>query len=199
MARNNTAVRPKTFSGRMASQDARELAQFIALLKTERVKSYGEIGSREGDTFHAVMMSLPKGSRGVALDFPGGKWGRSTTRDKLVRTTNDLSGRGYFASCLFGDSTTPATIKQFCGRGPYDAILIDGDHCLAGVTADWTNYRSASRIIAFHDIAGTGQHDQHGNDVEVPLLWQVIKASGLRTVEFVSADSKMGIGVVWVE
>jgi hypothetical protein len=194
-----TLNRPPTFSGREASQDADELAGFVDLLQREGVTRYGEIGAREGDTFHAVMCSLPAGSHGVALDYPGGAWGNVKTRAKLERCIADLRARGYKVSALFGDSTTTATMAQFRGRGPYDAILIDGDHRLAGVTADWQNYRSVARIIAFHDIVGEGMEDKRGNPVQVPTLWKAIRALGLVTMEFVSPGSKMGIGVVWTQ
>lgn len=201
MGRHNAILTPPTFSGRLASQNAEELDPFVELLKAENVTRYGEIGAREGDTFHWIMSALPKKSRGVALDWPGAVWGKSSSRAHLMAAVADLVGNGYDASCLFGDSTTAATVRQFRGRGPYDAILIDGDHRLPGVTADWNNYRKSARLVAFHDIDGEGISDRRGHRVEVPLLWKSIKASGLRTVEFVKkkSDRPMGIGVVWTE
>lgn len=185
-----------TFSGRRPSQIEEELNGFVDLLRAEGVKVYGEVGAREGDTFHHVLSALP-GCRGVAMDLPGGLWGKLSTRAKLERAIADLTANGRDASCMFGDSKTAAAIRQFQGRGPYDAILIDGDHTLTGVTADWNNYRGMARIIAFHDIVGTGQRDRvQQREVEVPVLWESIKASGLRTMEFVAPGSAMGIGVV---
>lgn len=191
------SIWPTTLSGRIASQNADEFAAFLDLLRAERVRRYGEIGAREGDTFYDVMHALPVGSVGVALDYPGSAWGNQTSRAKLEKCVRTLDSEGYAASLMFGDSTTPATIAQFRGRGPYDAILIDGDHRLAGVTADWTNYRDCARIVAFHDIVGDGETDKAGNRVEVPLLWKSIRECGLRIKEFVAPGSVMGIGVVW--
>lgn len=189
--------RPATFSGRRASMEVGELEGLLGLLASESVRVYGEIGAREGDTFHAVMSSLPLGSKGVALDYPGGHWGHEGSRHRLERAVNDLNKKGYAASCMFGDSTTAGCIRQFAARGPYDAIFIDGDHQLEGVTADWNNYRKLARIVAFHDIDGEGQADKHGARVDVPILWQIIKTYGLRTAEFLTRGSHMGIGVVW--
>lgn len=187
-----------TFSGRKASQNEQELRAFVAFLQEQKVQRYGEIGARHGDTFHHVLTALP-GARGVALDLPGGLWGHDSTRGALERSVADLTRRGIKASCMFGDSRTLATQHLFQSRGPYDAILIDGDHTLAGVTADWDAYSHMARIIAFHDIVGEGQHERkHGHPVEVPILWRALKAQGYNTVEFVAPGSKMGIGcVLW--
>lgn len=188
----------ETFSGRAASQDPHELREFVALLHAEKVARYCEIGARHGDTFHDVMMSLPARSIGVACDLPGGAWGTDSSRKALERAVKDLVRRGYRASCVFGDSSTPATMRIVASRGPYDAILIDGDHRYAGVKADWEVYGGMAPLIAFHDIAGAGCADKHsGLPVEVPKLWAEITKSGRRCVEFISPGSRMGIGVVW--
>lgn len=182
-----------THSGRKALQDRDEFQWFLNLISKEQVRRYGEIGARSGDTFHAVMTSLPVGSVGVAVDLPA-----SPHRTDLESAVSDLCSRGYLASAMFGDSTMAATIKQFCGRGPFDLILIDGHHALEYATSDWNNYRSMARIIAFHDIAGSGQKNSDGTAVEVPVLWRSIKGrADLRTTERISKGSKMGIGVVW--
>lgn len=188
----------KTFSGRKASQDEFELRSFIALLQDHGVRRYLEVGSREGDTFHEVLKSLPAGSTGLACDLPGGLWGKVTTRRKLEAAVNDLVTRGYPASTLFGDSKDRDVIEFVAGAGPYDAILIDGDHTYKGVKADWDNYRHMAPLIAFHDITGAGQAEKvYGRQVEVPVLWEEIKAAGYRTTEFIAPDSLMGIGVVF--
>lgn len=186
----------KTFSGRRPSQDESELRGFIQLLRDRGVTRYLEIGARHGDTFHEVMASLPAGSVGVAVDLPGALWGVEKSRNALNAVVSDLNSKGYKASALFGDSQTEATRRLVAGRGPFDAILIDGDHTLPGVTADWRNYGGMAPIVAFHDIVGTGQAEKvEGNPVEVPILWERIKAAH-EVVEFVTSGSRMGIGVV---
>lgn len=186
-----------TFSGRRASQDEFELRSFIAFLQERGVRRYLEIGARHGDTFHEVVCSLPPGSTAVAVDLPGGLWGTEKSRAHLEHAVADLVARGYKASCLFGDSQTDATKRLIVGRGPYDAILIDGDHTLAGVTRDWALYGDMAPLVAFHDIVGTGQAERvHGSPVEVPILWDAIVRSGADVREFVAPDSKMGIGAV---
>ena len=185
----------KTFSGRPASQHPDELAAFVEFLREHQVRRYGEIGARDGDTFHHILAALPDAT-GVALDLPGGLWGRDSRAD-LERATAALGKR---ASCMFGDSKTLATVNLFRSRGPYDAILIDGDHTLMGVTADWGNYRSMARIVAFHDIVGVGEREKRGGrPVEVPTFWRVLKSQGYNVREFVAPGSKMGIGCVLMD
>lgn len=186
-----------TFSGRRASQDEFELRSLIALMQGRGVGRYLEIGARHGDTFHEVVCSLPIGSTAVAVDLPGALWGTDKSRQHLERAVADLVARGYNASCLFGDSQTEATKRLIVGRGPFDAVLIDGDHTLAGVTRDWQLYGDMAPLVAFHDIVGTGQSEKvHGSPVEVPILWESIKRSGVDVREFVAPGSRMGIGCV---
>lgn len=198
----NDLRRPLTaFSGRRPSQLPFELRSFVALLKEHRVKRYLEIGAREGDTFVEVVEALGEGSTGVAVDLPGGLWGKDTTRGKLEKAIAHLQSKGHKASCLFGDSTTDATRRLVVGRGPYDAILIDGDHTLPGVCADWVSYGKLARIVAFHDIVGFGQAEKvHGNSVEVPQFWALLKMraeeAGFSFYEFIEEGSTMGIGVI---
>lgn len=188
-----------TFSGRRASQDEGELEGFIRYLWNAGVRRYCEIGAREGDTFHEIVSRLMldgKDHFGLAVDLPGGLWGKSTTGAQLQLAVNDLS-QNFNVGCLLGDSTDPAIIERVKGYGPYDAILIDGDHTYEGVKADWEAYRDLAPIIAFHDIVGEGQFERVTHrGVEVPKLWAEIKASGANVVEFVSPGSAMGIGLV---
>lgn len=187
----------RTFSGRRASQHPVELRAFIDLLRAEGVTSYLEVGARHGDTFHAVMTALPAGSRGVAVDLPGGAWGVASSAGSLAVAAADLRARGYDIEVLLGASAGPDVLRRL-GDRRFDALLIDGDHRYAGVLADWLTYRDRGRLIAFHDIAGEGQvQPTSGLPVEVPRLWREVKAEGRRSVEFIAEGSRMGIGVVW--
>lgn len=184
-----------TFSGRRASQDEYELCSFIDLLKCKGVKRYLEIGARQGDTFHEVMINLPVGSFGVAVDLPAGLWGKSGTEKSLKAAVEDLKTRGYDVHIILGNSTSPDIISAVHSFGDFDAALIDGDHTLKGVSADYKNYGKIAPIVAFHDIVGEGQSEKvHHNAVEVPAFWRKVKDD--KSLEFVGEDSKMGIGVL---
>lgn len=166
-------------------------------MKAEGVRSYLEIGARHGDTFFDVMVSLPVGARGVALDLPGGNWGTSKSANTLTVACDCLIGQGCDVKMILGNSRDPAVHARVAAAGPFDAVLIDGDHLYDGVAADWRNYGPMARIVAFHDIAGDGQVTKDGRaiPVEVPRLWAELKPTR-RHVEFVAPGSKMGIGVL---
>ena len=191
-----------TFSGRKASQNEFELRNFIQLLKDKGVRKYLEIGARHGDTFYEVMTSLPPGSIGVALDYPGALWGTHKSKNWLSDVVADLNAKNYQARAIFGDSTSPDVVEYLTNLGPFDAILIDGDHRYAGVKADWINYCNLAPIVAFHDIVGTGQREKvSNNEVEVPRLWAELKGEKQGNdftafVEFIDEGSAMGVGVV---
>lgn len=185
-----------TFSGHHMSQHPEELGAFIDLLMEHGVTRYLEIGARHGDTFHRVMLNLPRGAYGLAVDQPGALWGTTKSRKALQRAVNDLNGRGYQCQALFANSQNRATRRMVAKRGPFDALLIDADHSLPGVTKDWQLYGDLAPLVAFHDIAGEGQAEKvNGRPVEVPLLWDTIKSSH-QVKEFVAPGSHMGIGVV---
>lgn len=187
----------KTHSGRKASQRPDEIYPFIDLLVEEGVTSYLEVGARHGDTFYEVVTRLPKGSKAVAVDLPGGQWGHRSSRDALKKCVADLCKLGYDASVVFGDSRAAGTIQLVQGRGPYDAALIDGDHRYDGVKADWETYGPMADLIAFHDVAGEGVRQKTtGAAVEVPRLWREIR-DDYQHVEFIGPDSLMGIGALW--
>jgi cephalosporin hydroxylase len=97
---------------------------------------------------------------------------------------------------LQGDSRDPDIVDSVRRRGPYQFILIDGDHTYQAVKADWWNYRpmvDQGGVVCLHDIVARP-------DYGVPELWGEIKAEpGARTVEIVENSGRYnGIGVVYL-
>lgn len=187
----------QTLSGRRASQNEWELRQFIRRLQRAGVRRYCEIGARHGDTFVEVMRGLGANAYGVAVDLPGGLWGKEGTEVALAHAITTLRAEGFDARSVLGDSQTPETEDMIYGLGPFDAVLIDADHTYEGVKTDWHRYAFLAPIVAFHDIVGHDQAERGGRKVEVPKLWAEIVAGGIECDEYIAEGSKMGIGVCY--
>ena len=188
-----------TFSGRPSSQRDYELARFVEILAEHKVHNYLEIGSRHGDSFHAVMSSLPPGSKGTAVDLPDGPWGRAGTEVVLKKCIESLKDKGYDVTCVLGNSTDDSVRREIISRGPYDAVFLDGDHRSEGVTKDWEFCKDLSPLVAFHDIDGEGirSKDKGRPTVQVPTLWKSLKTNYMAE-EIIDPRHPMGIGVVFL-
>lgn len=190
----------ESFSGKPFPQRQMEIETLLMLARGHRCRSFLEIGSRWGDSFHYLASGLGTGSVAVSVDMPGGKWGDEKSKPSLLAAVKALRGkaRGVNASALFGDSRDPQMIAEVKARGPYDLVFIDGDHRLEGVTADWQNYGPmASKLVAFHDIDADAKPAKKARKYGVPQLWREIKKTHC-TIEIVSSNREMGIGVVVV-
>ena len=172
-----------------------EIDSLGELCVEQGVKSYLEVGARYGDTFYDIMSRLPKGSKGVCVDLPGGVWGTDGSLIALEKACGKLREMGYDITLIVGDSTDPGTVEKVKQEGPYDAALLDGDHRYAGIKTDFENYAPFCKMVALHDIVGHGQRHGPGIEVQVPKLWDEIRDD--RSVEFVAPGSSMGIGVKW--
>jgi cephalosporin hydroxylase len=186
----------ETFSGHKASQNEWELTQFLDLLRERKVRKYLEIGARDGDTLHAVGRVLAPGASLIAVDLPGALWGYAASIQNLRRASLDLRNMGHKVHMVLGSSLASEVIYQVKKHGPYDAILIDGDHTYGGVSADWAIYGGMAPIVALHDIAGYGVTQRTTrHEVEVPKFWAEVKV-GREVLEFIAPESLMGIGVI---
>jgi Methyltransferase domain len=176
-------------------QRVEELDGLVDIIRSEGVRSYLEVGISHGFTFRHVGTCLPEGSRMTGVDNHG-VW-----TPHLVETMALLKERGQDADMIWGDSTDSMTVQRARARGPYDLVLIDGDHSHAAVRGDWACYKGMARIVAFHDIDA---HSNKGWDAArlrrfgVPSLWLELR-SKYRHVEIISKQQRgMGIGVIWL-
>jgi len=187
----------RSLSGAKLAQAPAELAGLAALLRELGATSFLEIGSRHGDTLFELAMLVPSLTRFMAVDLPGGRWGRRGSESNLDRTVWLLRRMGREAEAVYGRSTDQAVIDKARGAGPWDFVLIDADHTYNGVKTDWLAYGPmAAKAVAFHDIVGQGKRNITGLKIEVPRLWQELKAEGRPVREFVDPPARMGIGVV---
>lgn len=164
-------------------------AEFGAMLKhIAGCRSALEIGSRYGFSLMWIAAAIRAKSRIVAVDLPYGNHGGMPDPEPMLRgNVKRIADAGHEAHLFLGDSHAPTLVKAVQALGPYDFCFIDGDHSYDGVKADWENYGSHAKIVAFHDIV---------NNVGCFRLWQEIKAAGYRTVEYTSS-LWLGIGIVF--
>lgn len=181
-----------------AMQDDREITAFTELLTAEGVRSYLEVGAKFGGSLWRVANALPTGSRIVSVDLPGGTRAWRESEVSLKRCHAELRARGYDTHAIWGDSTSRDVIERVVDLGPFDAMLLDGDHRLGGVVKDWETYREHGRIVAFHDVAWFRAADWKGVRIDVPQLWNHLRPR-YRNVEFRYDESfkNNGIGVLW--
>lgn len=193
-------------NGRLASldyakplQDPAELVSLIALLKRENVRSYLEIGVRYGGSFEGILMALGPQALGVAIDFPGHHFGDKNSVPILLATMARLKRNGrWVGDVIFGPSSAPEVVERARASGPYDAVLIDGDHSYAAVKRDFGLYAPMARLVIVHDIvAGERSRSKDGHQVEVEPFWHEIKGH-YKHVEIVAPNSLMGVGVLWM-
>jgi predicted O-methyltransferase YrrM len=179
-------------------QDESEIAALADLVRTEGVRSYLEIGSKFGGSLQRVAQAMPVGSRVVSVDLPKGTKAWMQSEPSLRNVITELNKDGYDAHLIWGNSQDAKVIEQCRKLGPYDCILIDADHRLPGVTADWDNYGSMGHMIAFHDIAWHRADTWVGTRIDVPEFWAQLKPH-YRHKEFIMCPTgkNNGIGVLW--
>lgn len=182
-----------------ALQDELELELFVRLARTQKVRSYLEVGAKFGGTLRRVGSVLPTGSRIVAVDLPNGTRAWSNSKPALEGAVSDLRAIGQDARVIWGDSTDQAIVDEVNSLAPFDLILIDANHTLPYVMKDWDNYGPLGRMIAFHDIAWrrvTPGFD--GVPIDVPAFWNSIKENYVyREIKCCPSGKNNGIGVLW--
>ena len=166
------------------------------------MRSYLEIGARYGGSFERIMKALGVGSRGVAVDFPGGNFGDQESAPILMAAVARLRDRGIHADVIWGPSQAPEVIERVKAFAPFDAVMIDADHAYDAVLKDFNVYRQfATKCVIVHDIAAPDDlRSKTGKAVEVPRLWRDLQDGyfGQRFEEIIADGSNMGFGVVWL-
>lgn len=168
----------------IGGQNVEEWDSFIAYLQDKGIRSYLEVGAREGYALRYLVERLPSIESVTAVDLPGARWGYPDS-DKLL--AENLDALPCKTRMVLGDSKNPDVIAQ--AKGEYDLVFIDGDHSYEGVSADYKNYAPMGKIVVLHDINQEPKSKAYG----VTKLWQKIKRE--QSVEIVHKGSKKGIGI----
>ena len=188
-------------------QNIVEFSEFQALMRSENVKSYLEIGSKNGGSLFRMAMKLDRGARIVAVDLPHGDLSFKTTLPNLQACVKRLKAEGYDAHLFVGDSTDPEIVEKVRALGPYDACFIDGNHTKPFIMKDFENYGPMCRLVAFHDISfyREGGGDSKKLPIDVPGFWNEIKEK-YRHMEIRREQKRVengkkcwdnGIGILW--
>jgi predicted O-methyltransferase YrrM len=190
---------PELYETKALQNDA-EIERFVEIVKSEKVHSYLEIGSKFGGSLWRVGSVMPAGSTICAVDLPQGTRAWQDSRRSLQacfdRLTRDV---GHFGALIWGDSTAEHVISDVRDLGQFDLVLIDANHTLPYVTNDWENYGPLGRIVAFHDIAWRRPADWAGAyQIDVPAFWNSIKG-GYRheEIKLDPTGQDNGFGILW--
>lgn len=179
------------------NQHPEELATFVKLLRRENVRSYLEIGSKWGNSLWNVGQALEVPSLLVCVDMPRGTKDWSETQASLQMCASYLQQMGHRVVLLWGNSQDEAVVKQVKLFGRFDAVLIDADHRLPGVTRDWENYGPLARLVCFHDISAKVPMPPGKTPIDVPLLWGQLKKAHKHIEIRRDPHKANGIGVLW--
>jgi methyltransferase family protein len=138
-----SSLYPHTGRGLLHWQYPNQFSKYLAELSRLEIETYLEIGVRHGGTFVITVEYLSRfrpvrKAIGVDLERPPG----------LVRYAKSRPG----ATVLEADSQTEEFRELVRAEGPFDLVLIDGDHSEAGCRRDFETVSDHARIIVFHDI-----------------------------------------------
>jgi hypothetical protein len=156
------------------------------------MRSYLEIGCSFGWTLIMLSQVMPPGAKIRGIDFgyideitADGANGYNT-KPRLEENVGILRAEGFDIEIFYGDSHSLEAIQWARKNGPYQLVMIDGDHSYEGVRADWENYGHLGECVTFHDIAN--------KELGVAKLWKELGSEwNGRSAEFVCP---MGIGVI---
>lgn len=160
--------------------------------RTHVVRSYLEIGTRDGGSLEVVLANARQLSDVICCDTWGSEYGGSGrgghAHIHVLMDTHGYDGRRTF---LDGDSKVTVPNLQPWLAGTFDLILVDGDHSYAGGMADLVNVWPLVRpggAVLFHDI----RHPAHP---DLAACFAEFVAGRTSQHEVIPED--YGLGVAW--
>jgi predicted O-methyltransferase YrrM len=189
------------------SQRKSEVCSLIELLQTEKVRIACEIGSFLGGTLFMMTRVLPDNARIFSVDWPEAPASLGALPRARKPFHEGFARGNQQVRVIYGNSRDRATINALIAeldQDRLDFLMIDGDHSLEGVEADFQNYSPLVReggLIAFHDIVAEDTERLYGYKFGADEVWQRIRTQ-YRATEFIDPETAElrnggGIGVIW--
>ncbi len=183
---------------RGAIQKPEELKQLMYLLSEQKPRNILEIGTGLGGTVFALCHIAPADARIISIGMPKSKSG-ATYSPKGKEKIETYAATSQKLCLVQADSHTRSAkekILQELEGEQLDFLFIDGDHTLAGVTQDFSDYAGLVRqggLIALHDIV----HDPLNSSCDVYKFWEAIKGQfDHQEIIDNSSSSWAGIGII---
>jgi cephalosporin hydroxylase len=120
-----------------------QFSKYLAHLSKLQIETYLEIGVQYGGTFAITVEYLQRFCplrRAFAVDV------------NRVPSLNEYAKQNPAVQVLREDTSTERFARFVERSGPFDLVLIDGDHSEEGCQRDFDAVRDHARHIAFHDI-----------------------------------------------
>ncbi len=150
-----------------------EFSRLCDFLRKRKCKRYLEIGLYMGGNWTLLSERL-KFTVSCGITLPGGP-------------LRFQPSEGFLH---LGDSASPEALEFAEHHGPFDFVLVDGDHRYEAALRDYRNYRELTRYIGMHDITGLRRCEG------VMAAWAEIKQEAEVLEEIIDADWPVGIGIV---
>lgn len=174
-----------------------EVTEFLRVVARARPRRLLEIGSEGGGNLFLLSKVAAADAKILSIDI--------NFSPAQLAAYPRLAAPAQQLTCFKGDSSGPEMlrrVKEWLGGEQLDFLFIDGDHSLAGVTADYEAYAplvAPGGLIAFHDIVPdyTTRHGRRTTAVagDVPIFWERLKARLPENREFVADPEQDGAGI----
>jgi predicted O-methyltransferase YrrM len=174
-------------------QHPAEMEWMLALYEHRQPARVLEVGSYFGGTLKQFIRRAQPGATVVSVDLYNMPFA-----DNRHRYGDWAAEIGAQVVDIAGNSHGAETVARAAKYGPFDWLMIDGDHRYKAARADWEAYRELAApgaVVPFHDIV---DNPVAHPEIEVARLWAEIKAA-YRTDEIIAGNGKWGgIGVVYL-
>lgn len=146
-----------------------QFSKYLVRLSTMKIKSYLEIGARNGGTFVITTEYLSRFhpiKKAVAVDIIDCP---SLTHYKKTNPAVEF---------LKINSGSPAFVRYMQAQPPFDIVFIDGDHSEQACQRDFLTVKDKARIVVLHDIVSDFCPG-------VQKVWQILKKEYKDTYDFI--------------